>query len=82
MASVLALYSTEFSRQSVAFKLSSCGTVPCASAPEAAANDSPAETTALVAFLKSLHPPNQAPAQDASLVSVASPQTSAGAGKP
>jgi len=45
-------------------------------------NLSPAETTALVAFLKSLHPPNQAPAQDASLVSVASPQTSAGAGKP
>jgi len=31
-------------------------------------NLSPAETTALVAFLKSLHPPNQRPAQDASLV--------------
>src|SRR6266571_2047492 len=45
-------------------------------------NLSPAETTALVAFLKSLHPPNQPPAQDASLVNVASPQTSAGAGKP
>src|SRR5436309_1368965 len=45
-------------------------------------NLSPAETTALVAFLKSLHPANQTPAQDASLVSVASPQTSAGAGKP
>jgi len=31
-------------------------------------NLSPAETTALVAFLKSLHPPNQRAAQDASLV--------------
>jgi ubiquinol-cytochrome c reductase cytochrome b subunit len=31
-------------------------------------NLSPAETTALVAFLKSLHPPDQSPAQDASLV--------------
>jgi ubiquinol-cytochrome c reductase cytochrome b subunit len=30
-------------------------------------NLSPAETTALVAFLKSLHPPGQRPAQDASL---------------
>jgi ubiquinol-cytochrome c reductase cytochrome b subunit len=30
-------------------------------------NLSPAETTALVAFLKSLHPSNQKPAQDASL---------------
>jgi ubiquinol-cytochrome c reductase cytochrome b subunit len=30
-------------------------------------NLSPAETTALVAFLKSLHPPDQRPAQDASL---------------
>jgi ubiquinol-cytochrome c reductase cytochrome b subunit len=33
-------------------------------------NLSPAETTALVAFLNSLHPPNQIPARDASLVSV------------
>jgi ubiquinol-cytochrome c reductase cytochrome b subunit len=33
-------------------------------------NLSPAETTALVAFLKSLHPPNQRPAQDAALTSV------------
>jgi len=33
-------------------------------------NLSPPETTALVAFLKSLHPPNQTPARDASLVSV------------
>jgi ubiquinol-cytochrome c reductase cytochrome b subunit len=39
-------------------------------------NLSPAETTALVAFLKSLHQPNQAPAADASLLSVVtSPQT-------
>jgi ubiquinol-cytochrome c reductase cytochrome b subunit len=29
-------------------------------------NLSPAETTALVAFLKTLHPPNQRPARDAS----------------
>ena len=43
-------------------------------------NLSPAETTALVAFLKTLHPPNQEPARDASLVSVApDPQTSADA---
>jgi ubiquinol-cytochrome c reductase cytochrome b subunit len=33
-------------------------------------NLSPAETTALVAFLNSLHPSNQTPARDASLVSV------------
>lgn len=33
-------------------------------------NLSPAETTALVAFLKSLHPPSQRPAQDASLADV------------
>jgi ubiquinol-cytochrome c reductase cytochrome b subunit len=33
-------------------------------------NLSPAETTALVAFLKSLHPVDQAPARDASLASV------------
>jgi ubiquinol-cytochrome c reductase cytochrome b subunit len=33
-------------------------------------NLSPAETTALVSFLNSLHPPNQIPARDASLVSV------------
>src|SRR5262249_55155627 len=36
-------------------------------------NLSPAETTALVAFLKSLRPANQLPAQDASLASVATP---------
>jgi len=29
-------------------------------------NLSPAETTALVAFLETLHPPRQAPARDAS----------------
>jgi ubiquinol-cytochrome c reductase cytochrome b subunit len=41
-------------------------------------NLSPPETTALVAFLNSLHPPNQAPARDASLVSVVpAPQTGA-----
>ena len=41
-------------------------------------NLSPPETTALVAFLNSLHPRNQTPARDASLVSVAAtPQTSA-----
>ncbi len=34
-------------------------------------NLSPAETTALVAFLKSLHPPDQRPAQDASLANIA-----------
>jgi ubiquinol-cytochrome c reductase cytochrome b subunit len=33
-------------------------------------NLSPAETTALVAFLKSLHPADQAPARDATLLSV------------
>jgi ubiquinol-cytochrome c reductase cytochrome b subunit len=45
-------------------------------------NLSPAETTALVAFLKSLHPPNQPPAQDASLASaVATPQGGDAAGK-
>src|SRR6201993_2023093 len=39
-------------------------------------NLSPAETTALVAFLKSLHQPNQKPAADASLLTVVtSPQT-------
>ena len=32
-------------------------------------NLSPAETTALVSFLKTLHPPNERPAQDAALVS-------------
>jgi ubiquinol-cytochrome c reductase cytochrome b subunit len=42
-------------------------------------NLSPPETTALVAFLNSLHPPNQTAARDASLVSVVpAPQTSAG----
>ena len=45
-------------------------------------NLSPPETTALVAFLKSLHPPNQRPAQDASLVNVGPPsQVNADAGK-
>jgi ubiquinol-cytochrome c reductase cytochrome b subunit len=39
-------------------------------------NLSPAETTALVAFLKTLHPANEAPARDSSLVGVvAAPQT-------
>jgi ubiquinol-cytochrome c reductase cytochrome b subunit len=33
-------------------------------------NLGPPETTALVAFLKSLHPPNQSPARDASLAAV------------
>src|SRR5258705_2931799 len=33
-------------------------------------NLSPAETTALVAFLESLHPANQKPARDASLVNI------------
>jgi ubiquinol-cytochrome c reductase cytochrome b subunit len=33
--------------------------------PAYAKNLSPAETTALVAFLETLHPPNQAPARDA-----------------
>ena len=42
-------------------------------------NLSPAETTALVAFLNSLHPRNQTPARDASLVSaVSTPRSSAG----
>jgi ubiquinol-cytochrome c reductase cytochrome b subunit len=46
-------------------------------------NLSPPETTALVAFLKSLHPSNQPAAKDASLASVvASPQASDPAGKP
>jgi ubiquinol-cytochrome c reductase cytochrome b subunit len=46
-------------------------------------NLSPPETTALVAFLKSLHLPNQRPAQDASLVSVGPlSQVNADAGKP
>jgi ubiquinol-cytochrome c reductase cytochrome b subunit len=41
-------------------------------------NLSPAETTAVVAFLKTLHPPNEAPARDASLVGVVpAPQTGA-----
>ena len=39
-------------------------------------NLSPAETTALVAFLKTLHPSNEAPARDASLLGVVpAPQT-------
>lgn len=42
-------------------------------------NLSPPETTALVAFLNSLHPPNQTPARNASLMSaVSTTQTSAG----
>jgi len=46
-------------------------------------NLSPAETTALVAFLKSLHPPNQRPAQDASLASAgAASQATARPGAP
>ena len=46
-------------------------------------NLSPAETTALVAFLKSLHPANQSPAQDASLASaVALPPTKGVSGSP
>jgi len=46
-------------------------------------NLSPAETTALVAYLKSLHPPNQKTAQDASLASAApAPQTTPDALKP
>jgi ubiquinol-cytochrome c reductase cytochrome b subunit len=41
-------------------------------------NLSPAETTALVAYLKSLHSPGEAPARDASLVSaVPTPETRA-----
>jgi ubiquinol-cytochrome c reductase cytochrome b subunit len=41
-------------------------------------NLSPAETTALVAYLKSLHAPGEAPARDASLVSaMPTPETSA-----
>jgi ubiquinol-cytochrome c reductase cytochrome b subunit len=35
--------------------------------PAYAKNLSPAETTALVAFLETLHPPNQAPARDAAI---------------
>ena len=46
-------------------------------------NLSPAETTALVAFLKTLHPANEAAAHDASLVSVVpAPQTGPGAPSP
>jgi ubiquinol-cytochrome c reductase cytochrome b subunit len=46
-------------------------------------NLSPAETTALIAFLKTLHPPGQAPARDASRVLVReSPAASPGAAKP
>lgn len=42
-------------------------------------NLSPAETTALVAFLNSLHPANEPPARDASIVSVApAPQADGG----
>jgi ubiquinol-cytochrome c reductase cytochrome b subunit len=44
-------------------------------------NLSPAETTALVAFLKSLHPPGQNRAQDASLV-FAAPASQGVAGSP
>jgi len=46
-------------------------------------NLSPAETTALVAFLKTLHPSNEPPARDAALVSVVpGPQTGPGAPSP
>jgi ubiquinol-cytochrome c reductase cytochrome b subunit len=42
-------------------------------------NLSPAETTALVVYLKTLHPPNVAPARDASLVSaVPTPEADVG----
>lgn len=41
-------------------------------------NQSPAETTALVAFLKTLHPPNEAAARDAALMGVVpAPQSGA-----
>ena len=45
-------------------------------------NLSPAETTALVAFLNSLHPPSQRPAQDASLASVAASPVVGAPGNP
>jgi ubiquinol-cytochrome c reductase cytochrome b subunit len=47
--------------------------------PAYAKNLSPAETTALVAFLETLHPPNQAPARDASrdAASAETPETHA-----
>jgi ubiquinol-cytochrome c reductase cytochrome b subunit len=46
-------------------------------------NLSPAETTALVSFLESLHPANQPPARDASLASAEpAPQTTTGLVKP
>ena len=46
-------------------------------------NLSPAETTALIAFLKTLHPPGLAPAQDASRVLVSgAPSSQAGGAKP
>jgi ubiquinol-cytochrome c reductase cytochrome b subunit len=46
-------------------------------------NLSPAETTALVAFLRSLHPRDQPPARDASLASAEpAPQATAGPVKP
>jgi ubiquinol-cytochrome c reductase cytochrome b subunit len=43
-------------------------------------NLSPAETTALVAFLKTLHPTNQAPARDASRAVAAEPAANSPAG--
>ena len=45
-------------------------------------NLSPAETTALVAFLNSLHPSSQRPAQDASLASVAASPVAGAPGNP
>ena len=45
-------------------------------------NLSPAETTALVAFLETLHPANQRPAQDASRSIVVEENTTAGASNP
>ena len=46
MAIVLALYSTEFDTQSVAFRRSFCGTASCANAAGAAKSESPAESAA------------------------------------
>jgi len=43
-------------------------------------NLSPAETTALVGFLKTLHPTNQAPARDASRAVAAEPAANSPAG--
>lgn len=45
-------------------------------------NLSPAETTALVAFLVTLHPPDQRPAQDASRTAIPTPSTPMPASQP